>query len=360
MTERLAVKVGQIALKNPIICGAGEATMTEEGIRAGLKAGAGAVLAKSTNETQAAKRQLDHTDYMLLDSRWRPIEWTSTPPEDAQLFCRSGLVQEDFNVWLDRLVRLDGEAKALDSYVVGNLIVADLANCVRLAEQMQEAGLRVLMINIGPPHGEQAVKGSIMLERTPEGVRNVIRAVRAKIRIPIWVKLTGQTADVSLLAKAAMDAGADAADFIDRPLAMVPDLRTRAPYLGTMAGIGGAWSLGLTCRWLATTRRLLGPQFPLIGNNGARDGFDAARMMLAGASAVEMTTAVILGGTRAIRRSIEELDGYLSEQNVTATQIIGEAADKLKGYTEQPARPGVWKMFVNPEAVPEDAKSNSP
>jgi dihydroorotate dehydrogenase len=352
VAQRLAVKIGQVALKNPVICGAGEATMSEEGIRAALKADAGAVLAKSINEAQAGKRQLDHTDYMLLDSRWRPIEWTSTPPEDAQLFCRSGLQQDDFNVWLEKLVRLDAEAKALNSYVVGNLIVADLERCVRLAEQMQEAGLRVLMINIGPPHAEQAVKGSITLERSPDGVRDVIRAVRARIRIPIWVKLTGQTADVSLLAKAAMDAGADAADFIDRPLAMVPDLKTRSPFLGTMAGIGGPWSLGLTCRWLATTRRLLGAKFPLIGNNGARDGFDVARMMLAGATAVELTTAVQVGGSRVIRRSIDELDGYLTEQGITAVQLIGEAADKLKGYTDMPVRPGVWTKFISPDAVP--------
>jgi dihydroorotate dehydrogenase len=352
MTNRLAVNVGKIALKNPVICGAGEATMTEEGIRAALRAGAGAVIAKSTNETDAAKKQLDHTDYMLLDSRWRPVKWTATPPPDAQLFCRSGLVQEDFEHWLHKLVKLDGEARELDSYVVGNLILADLQNCIKLASRMQEAGMRIIMINIGPPHGEQAVKGSIHLERDPAGVYKTISAIRAHLSIPIWVKLTMQTADVSLLAKAAMEAGADAVDFIDRPLAMVPDLETRAPYLGTMAGIGGTWSLGLACRWLATSRRVLGKSFPLIGNNGARDGYDVARMMLAGASAVEMTTAVMLGGTEVVSQSIRELDGYLEGQGVTAAQIIGEAADKLKGYTEQESRPGWWHNFVQPEARP--------
>lgn len=70
MANRLAVNVGKIPLKNPVICGAGEATMSEEGIRAALHAGAGAVISKSTNETDAAKKQLDYTDYMLLDSRW--------------------------------------------------------------------------------------------------------------------------------------------------------------------------------------------------------------------------------------------------------------------------------------------------
>ena len=88
----------------------------------------------------------------------------------------------------------------------------------------------------------------------------------------------------------------------------------------------------------------------------ARDGYDVARMMLAGASAVEMTSAVMLGGVRVLSRAIEELDGYLVEQGVTATSLIGEAADKLTAYTDQPARPGRWKQFVHPEALPASDK----
>jgi hypothetical protein len=54
-----------------------------------------------------------------------------------------------------------------------------------------------------------------------------------------------------------------------------------------------------------------------------------------------------------LKQSIEELDGYLEEQGVSAEQIIGEAADKLTPYMEQPSRPGRWKQFVRPEAWPE-------
>jgi dihydroorotate dehydrogenase (NAD+) catalytic subunit len=350
--SRLAVSIGNVKLKNPVIGGSGEATMTEGGIRAALRAGAGAVIAKSTNETDAAKRQLDHTDYMLLDSRWRPIEWTALPPEDAQLFSRSGLLQEKFDVWLEKLVRLDCEASAMDSYVVGKLSLANLEECVRMAERMQEAGLRVIEVMAGAVHGEQAVKGAISLVRDPAGVQAIVEALRKRIKLPLWVKLP-HGEDMSLLAKAAMDAGADAVSFIDRTLAMVPDLRTRAPFLGTFGAIGGPWALPITCRWLARTRQRLGPGAPMIGTNGARDGYDVARMLLAGASAVEMTSAVMLKGARVLKQAIEELDGYLEEQGLTAAQIIGEATDKLTAYTAQPARPGRWKQFVRPEAWPE-------
>lgn len=356
MTSRLAVNVGSVALKNPVIAGSGEATMTEEGIRAALKAGAGMVLPKSTNEAAGAKAQLDHADYMLFDARWREIEWSETPPEDAQQFCRSGLVQEDFDTWLGKLVKLDAEAKEVDSLVAGHLILNDLAACVRLAERMQEAGLRVITVLCAAVHGEQAAKGNIAMVRDVAGTTEVVKALRAKIKVPLWIKLPGTHEDVSLLAKAAMDGGADAVNFIDRSLAMIPDLKTRAPHMGTLGAIGGSWSLAIACRWMAQTRKRIGPSCPIIGSNGARDGYDVARMMLAGSSAVEMTTALTLGGSRVVSRAIEELDGYLAGQGVTATSIIGEAADKLTAYTDQPARPGRWKQFVHPEALPSAGK----
>jgi dihydroorotate dehydrogenase (NAD+) catalytic subunit len=349
MTTRLETRLGALALKNPVICGSGEMTMTEAGIRAAINAGAGAVMAKSVNESPKAQAQLDHTDYMLFDSRWRPLDWKGPIPADAQLFCRSGLNQVDFDEWLEKLVRLDKEAEAVGSYVVGHLILADTQHCIRMAKRMEEAGLRVINVLVAAVHGDQAPRDAIAMVRDPEGVREVVAALRKAIDIPLWIKLPGH--DVTVLAQAARDAGADAVNFIDRSLAMVPDLATRAPFLGTMGAIGGAWALPLACRWIAETRRRVGVDLSIIGSNGCRDGYDVARMLLAGARAVEMTTAVMLNGTAVIRSSIDELDGYLKEQNVSVTDIIGEAADKMTAYTDQPARPGHWKRFVQPEAL---------
>jgi len=347
--SRLEVKLGNLTLKNPVIAGSGEATISARGMRAALLAGAGAVVAKSTNEAEAAKKQLDHTDYMLFDSRWRPIEWDFNPPEDAQLFSRSGLLQERFDVWLEKLVRLDAEAKTLDSYVVGQLSLANLDECVRMAEEMQSAGLRVLEVMCGAVHGEQAVKGAISTARGPEAVRNLTAALRKKIHLPLWIKLP-HAEDVTVLAEAAYSAGADAVSFLDRSLVMVPDLKTRSPFLGTYGAIGGPWALPLTCRWLARTRQRLGKDRLMIAQHGARDGYDVARMMLAGACAVQLTSIVMMRGTRAIKTSIEELDGYLAEQGVSAQSIIGEAADKLTAYTDQASRPYHWEKFVHSEA----------
>lgn len=63
----LTTHIGSLPLKNPVICGAGKQIMNSTSIKKALVTGAGSVVAKSTNESVAAKQQLDKTDYALLD-----------------------------------------------------------------------------------------------------------------------------------------------------------------------------------------------------------------------------------------------------------------------------------------------------
>jgi dihydroorotate dehydrogenase (NAD+) catalytic subunit len=341
-----AVSVGAIALKNPLICGSGEHVMSGRGIESALAAGAAAVVVKSANESEAAKRQLDRTDYVLLDSAWRRLPWDSNPPPDAQLLCRSGLAQQPFDQWLETAARLDRAARAQDAYVIASLILADLDRCVELARQIEQAGLRILELNIGAPHGGEATPGAIVLERESERVRAITARVRGAIKIPLWVKLTGQSEDVAALAAAAKVGGADAVGIMGRFMAFLPDVETLAPVLRTPAAFGGPWALPLTCRWLALTRKRLGSAFPLIGTNGARTGLDLARFLLAGASAVEMTSAIFTGGFGVIDGALAAFRAYLARQGRSARSLIGVAADTLETYQEQEARPEHWKRFV--------------
>jgi dihydroorotate dehydrogenase (NAD+) catalytic subunit len=70
------------------------------------------------------------------------------------------------------------------------------------------------------------------------------------------------------------------------------------------------------------------------------------RMMLAGGSAVEMASAVMLRGTSVLESALVEFDNYLREKNVTATEIIGMAADRRKTFPEMPLRANNWKKYV--------------
>jgi dihydroorotate dehydrogenase len=350
----MEVKVGSVRLKNPVLCGAGEHLIEAEGMRSALDKGAAAVFMKSTNESEAARSQLDRSDYALLDSEWRRLPWNFEPPRDASLFCRSGLAPQPFERWLDLMAETDAYARERDAYVVPSLIPADLSTGLEYARRMQEAGARALELNVAASHADEAAKGALTLERDASRVQEIVRRFREVVGVPLWVKLTGQSGSVTDLAEAARAGGADSVILAGRFMAFVPDVETMRPLLGTSAGFGGPWALPITCRWLAEARRRLGPSFPLVGTNGARSGLDVVRFLLAGASAVQMTTAVFTAGFGVIERSIEVLQDYLAAHGRDAASLVGAAADALASYADQPERRGYWREFVPEGSVSPD------
>jgi dihydroorotate dehydrogenase (NAD+) catalytic subunit len=332
------VSVGGLELKNPLIAGSGEATMDRQGIMSALEVGVAAVVAKSTNESRAAKAQLDAAEYVLLDENWAPLPW-GPAPRTASLFCRSGLTPQAFEDWLGLLVECDGAARDMDAFVIASLIVADPAECVETARAVCNAGIRWLELNLGPPHGEEAPAGAIRSESEAAVIEQRVRSVRSAIDIPLTVKLSGQ-GDLIPLVMAARAGGADAVCLAGRHLGFLPDVDTRRPVLGTFGAIGGAWALPLTLRWVAKARSAAGPGLSLIGTNGARNGLDVIRFLLAGASAVEMTSAYLTDGPEALARTREEVERYLEEAGLSAREIVGEAADHVLRYDQVP-REGV-------------------
>jgi dihydroorotate dehydrogenase len=347
VTNRLAVTVGGLALPNPIICGSGEPVMTEAGIRAALDAGAAGVIAKSINESAAAARQLDRADYILLGVDGEPVAWSARDPAQHSLFNRSGLGGHDPATWFATIARLDREVRDAGRFVAASIILGEPAEAVALARLALAEGVRVIELNVGPPHASEARRGAITAETDPAQLTKLVEAVRAaSTGATLWVKLTGLSEHIVALAASAKAGGADAVGLIGRFMAMVPDLDTLKPMLGTSAAYGGRWALPITCRWLALTRRAVGPSFPLIGTNGARTGRDVARLVLAGASAVEMTSAVMQGGFASLTRARDELEDWLAGKHRMLCDVVGAAADALEGYGDQPERPGHWREFV--------------
>ncbi|MDC7789526.1 tRNA-dihydrouridine synthase [Rhodoplanes sp. TEM] len=346
MSDALRTSVGRVTLKNPLIAGSAEHLIEAEGVRRALRAGVGAVVVKSTNESQAARHQLQCAEYMVLDDRWTPIPWNKDAPAHAFVACRSGLSPQSFDEWLAQTAMLDREAKDHDSYAVASLILAELDHAVAMARQVEEAGIRVLELNIGTPYASQAAKGAVSTELDPARIGTIVTAVRAAVTIPLWIKITGQSERVPELAAAAFAAGGEAVVMAGRSLGLIPDVETFAPMLGTTLGVGGPWNLPLTCQWLALSRGRLGVDKPLIGTNGAQSGLDVARMMLAGASAVEMSSPVMLRGFELLSDSLAELEAYLARKGVTAAELIGRAADSRKSFAQMPLRQDNWRNYV--------------
>jgi dihydroorotate dehydrogenase (NAD+) catalytic subunit len=132
-----------------------------------------------------------------------------------------------------------------------------------------------------------------------------------------------------------------------RSLGLIPDIETLEPMLGTTLGVGGFWNLPLTCQWLALSRAKLGNGKPLIGTNGAQTGLDIARMMLAGASAVQMSSPVMIRGSQTLSDALAEFESYLTRKSLTASGIIGVAADRRRPFPAMPLKTDNWKKYVS-------------
>jgi dihydroorotate dehydrogenase len=333
-------------LPNPVICGSGEPVMTESGIRAALRAGVAGVIAKSVNEQPAAARQLDRADYTQLDAAGAPAT------HGVSIFCRSGLAQRDPAEWFAAIARIDRDAAREDRFVAASIVLASADGAEELARMARRAGLRVFELNVGAPHASEAAAGVISQETDPARLGELVARVRgATGGMQLWVKLTGLSANLPALALAASQAGADAVCMMGRFMAMVPDLDTFAPVLGTSAAYGGGWALPVVCRFLALSRRAAGAAYPLLATNGIRTGADAARAVLAGASACELLSVVMHEGFGGLTRVIAELDTLLASRGTTVTEIVGRAADALQGYDEQAIRPERWRAFVPAETL---------
>jgi dihydroorotate dehydrogenase len=181
--------------------------------------------------------------------------------------------------------------------------------------------LRWLELNVGPPHASEATEGI-------EAGVGLVRRIRTAVSLPLTVKLGPGDSVGDALA-----AGADAVCVATRAMGFLPDLGTRRPVLGTFAAIGGSWALPLTLYRVAKVH-IARPDASVIATNGARDGLDVARLLLAGASAVALASSVITDGPAALARAVEVLAAYCEQQAADVRELIGEAARHVQTYEE--------------------------
>ncbi|MFD1199880.1 tRNA-dihydrouridine synthase [Brucella gallinifaecis] len=354
--NRLETRIGRLTLKNPVIAAPGEHMIDADGIRSAILSGAGAVVGKSTNESQAAKDQLTRAEYVALGADWKPVPWSADAPP-VTILSRSGLHPLEFDDWLAQSIKMDQLARQHDCLYVASLILAEPEPAVTMAKAIQAAGFRVLEFNIGTPYASQAAKGAVSTELSPERVGALTAMMVQALDIPVWIKITGQSERVAELAQAAFNAGAESVVMAGRALGMVPDLDTMEPILSTSGGVGGFWNLPLTCHWLANTRALMGPSSSLIGINGATSGEDVARMVLAGASAVGLSSEVMLRGWHVLSDAVHDLDCWCKAKNVAIQDVIGRAADARKRFADMPKLDDHWRHFI-PSPVNETGKTS--
>jgi dihydroorotate dehydrogenase (NAD+) catalytic subunit len=208
------------------------------------------------------------------------------------------------------IISIAGET--LDEYSV-------LARKIRAVQ-----GISALEVNISCPNVEN--RGMVFACQTDTAAR-AIDGVRKIIggEIPIIAKLTPDVTDITTIASAVMDAGADALALINTVLGMVINLETMRPHLGgKTGGLSGPAIRPIAVRAIYQVHSAL-PHVPILGMGGVASGRDALELILAGASGISVGTASF-GDPMAIPRIQRELQLLLVEGGFTSLrEAIGYA-----------------------------------
>ncbi len=180
------------------------------------------------------------------------------------------------------------ELRARGAVVFVNICGTTLQEYVELAKILSDVeGVAALELNISCPNIKE---GGITFGCSLHGTADVVAAVRAATRLPVIPKLTPNVTDISSIAKAAEDAGADAVSLVNTFLAMAIDVETRRPKLSNIVGgLSGPAIRPIAVRMVYECRQTI--RIPIIGMGGIATASDALEFMIAGASAVQVGTA---------------------------------------------------------------------
>ena len=164
-------------------------------------------------------------------------------------------------------------------------------------------GVVALELNASSPNRPEW--GSI-LATDPRALAAIVRAVRARVRLPLWVKLSPNVGDITVVGRAAEAEGADALSAINTLRGMAVDLVTRRPALAsTTGGLSGPAVKPVALAMVHALARAV--RIPVVGIGGIRSGEDALEFLACGAVAVQVGTATFYDPAAPLRiaREIE-------------------------------------------------------
>jgi len=296
----LATTVGDLTLSSCVMTAAGTSGHADELAAYGSLDRLGAVVVKS-----------------LSAAPWPGNPAPRLAPLEAGMLNSVGLQGPGLEAWLaDDLPRLRSSGATVVVSIWGRSLEEYRQASALLVGQDVDA----VEINVSCPNLEDS---SRMFAHSATATAEVVAAV--ELELPRWVKLSPNTPELTEIARAAMEAGADALVVANTVLGMVIDIERRQPALGGGGGgLSGPAIHPVAVRAVYECHRAL-PTAPIIGVGGVLRGVDAIELLQAGASAVQVGTAS-LAEPRAPWRIMREIGAWMAEHDVaTIHELVGVA-----------------------------------
>lgn len=193
-----------------------------------------------------------------------------------------------------------------------------------VAKKAAEAGADAIELNVSCPHVKQT---GAEIGQNPNILSEVVKKVKAETTVPLIVKLSPNVADIVVFAKAAVEAGADVLTAVNTLKALAIDAETMIPILNNIkGGLSGAAIKPVSLRCVYDIADAV--DVPIIGCGGISNWRDAVEFLLAGASAVQIGTAVA-DDIKVFQSVNKGLETYLRKKRYeNVKEIVGLAHRK--------------------------------
>ncbi len=298
----LKTRLAGLELKNPLALASGILGYSTESLQRIAKAGAGAVVTKSVG----LMSRVGYPNPTVVQANCGIINAMGLPnPGIAEYASEISFTKTVISVPL--VVSVYGYSA--EEYAL-------------VAKAATEAGADAVELNVSCPHVKET--GS-EIGQNPKLLTQIVRQVKAVVRKPVIVKLSPNVTDIVEIAQAASSAGADALTAVNTVRAIAIDAETTLPLLSnTRGGLSGPAIKPIALRCVYDICEYV--KTPVIGCGGITAWQDAVEFLLAGASAVQIGTAIAQYDPTVFQTVSRGIIAYLKKKNHRSVEeIVGQA-----------------------------------
>ena len=325
-----------VKFKNPLVVASSPLTVKPELLKKAEEFGAAAVSTKLTFVKQPfyGKLRMHHS-----------LKEGSIVCHDRRLDMHEGIALIE-----------EGRRITKDLIIFANMTHsgADLEGWARLGKALEEAGAHILEPNLICPNlgltaqalGEKAPSGGAIPGQSPEMTFDIVKTLKEVVRIPVVPKLTPNVTDITVIARACQDAGADGICLAGGQLSLPPvdiyhpDSAYPLLHGASMGSLGGP-----ACRLMGFAQVASVAQrvdVPVVGGGGIETWEHAVQYMMWGATLVTACTSLMWYGFGVISRILGGMKEFMADRGYNAYQdLVGLALPLLRAAENLQVVPGV-------------------
>jgi len=302
-----------LELANPVVPSASTLSSRIDTLKRLQDAGAAAVVMQSLFEEQIEHEEIEIDRMLEAGTNSFPEAITYVPE------------LEDYNIGPDAYVRhLEQTKEELEIPVIGSLNGASKGGWVRHAKLIRDAGADALELNIYYVAADPNLTSAEVEQRYID----LVAAVRSSVEIPLAVKVGPFFSSMANMARRLVEAGADGLVLFNRFLQ--PDIDLETLGVDPTLHLSTSEELRLPLRWIAILRGRVDAS--LAATTGVHTWEDAMKLILAGADATMMASALFKHGPEHVRTVVDGIRTWLDEHEYASVE-------QAKGSVSQAACP---------------------